>query len=103
MAPALLVDLGLEAIRHPRCRAFVRHITGRAGHSGTAAITAVRPVPQPFGMILTNPSGVPAEDALHRSHQTQRQRKPGNLAGRTQVCIGIESEILELSPRAVYP
>jgi hypothetical protein len=33
----------------------------------------------------------------------QRQRKPGNWAGRTQVYIGIETEILEQSPKAVYP
>jgi hypothetical protein len=33
----------------------------------------------------------------------QRQRKPGNWAGRTLVYLGIQSKILEQSPTAVYP
>jgi hypothetical protein len=81
MAPALLVDVGLEAFRQPRRGLFVRHVAGRAGHSSAAAIAAVRAIPRPSGMVLTNPSGIRAEDAFHRSHQAQRQRKPGNRAG----------------------
>jgi hypothetical protein len=87
MAPALLVDVGLEAFRHPRRGAVIRHIAGRAGHAGTAAITAVRSVPRPQGMVLADPADVRAEDAFHRSHQAQRQRKPGNRAGRAQLCL----------------
>jgi hypothetical protein len=87
MAPALLVDVGLEAIRQPRRGAVIRHIAGRAGHPGAAAIAAVRAIPRPSGMVLTNPSGIRAEDAFHRSHQAQRHRKPGNRAGRAQLYV----------------
>jgi hypothetical protein len=99
MAPALLVDVGLEAFRHPRRGAVIRH----SGHAGTAAITAVRSVPRPQGMVLADPADVRAEDAFHRSHQAQRQRKPGNRAGRTQVQFWNESQILRQSSGAVYP
>jgi hypothetical protein len=65
MAPALLVDVGFEAVWHPRRGAVIRHIAGRAGHAGTAAITAVRPVPRSQGMVLADPADVRTEDAFH--------------------------------------
>jgi hypothetical protein len=65
MAPALLVDVSLEAIRQTRGGAVVPHVTGRAGHAGTAAIAAVRAVPRSQGMVFADPADVRTEDAFH--------------------------------------
>ena len=60
MAPALLVDVGLEAIRQSRCCIFVGHVTGRAGHAGAAAGAGVLAFSRPYRVVLTNPAGVRA-------------------------------------------
>jgi hypothetical protein len=41
----------------------------------------VRPFPRLSGMVLTDPSGVRAEDALPRSHQAQRRESPATGPG----------------------
>jgi len=65
MPPAVLVDLGLEAVRQPRRGAFVRHVADLAGHAGTAAIAAVRTFPGTSRVVFADPSGVRTEDAFH--------------------------------------
>jgi hypothetical protein len=68
MAPALLVDVGFKAVRQPRRRAIVRYVADRAGHTGTAAIAALRAAPWASGMVLADPAGIGAEDAFHPIH-----------------------------------
>jgi hypothetical protein len=97
------IDLGFKAIWHLRRCAFVRDIAGRAGHSGAAAIAGVRPFPRPSGMVLTDPSDVRTEDALHRSHQAQWRESPATGPGERKYSLEMKGEILEQYPRAVYP
>jgi hypothetical protein len=91
MAPALLVDVGLEAVRHPRWRAFGGRVTGRAGHFGAATIAAVLAFPWPSGMVLTNPAGVRAEDALHRiTPDESGSESPATWPGERKYACGMK-------------
>jgi hypothetical protein len=65
MAPALLVDVSLEAIRHPRRLAVRWSVAPRAGRAGRAARAGMRSLPGPAGMLLANPSAIFAEIAGH--------------------------------------
>jgi hypothetical protein len=86
MPPAVLVDLDPDAFfrQPPRC-AVGRDIADRAGRAGGAAGARVAALPRSFRMALADPAAIHAPHALHRSHQAQRLRKPGNWPGRTQV------------------
>jgi hypothetical protein len=102
-SPAVLVDIGLEAVRQPGRGAFVRHIAGRAGHAGAAAIAAVRAFPRPPGMVLTNPSGIGAEDAFHGCYPAAAAKARQIEPGERKYTLELKVKILEQSPTAVYP
>jgi hypothetical protein len=56
MAPAVFVDLGLEAARHPWRRAVIGGITGRAGRTRSAARACVRAFPRLLRVALADPA-----------------------------------------------
>src|SRR3954453_7990872 len=58
VAPAVLVDLGLEALRHARLLAIFRNIAKRAGHSGCAAVARARAGPRRPRMLLAYPAKI---------------------------------------------
>ena len=60
MPPAILVDIGLETIRHSRRLAVCGLIAKRARHAGGATTAAVRTFPGPSGMLLAHPTAIVA-------------------------------------------
>jgi hypothetical protein len=65
MAPALLVDVRLEASRHPWGLAVRWRVAPRTGCAGRAAVAGVWSFPGPASVLLANPSAVFAEIARH--------------------------------------
>ena len=63
--PALLA-IGVEPFRQTRRFVRRRPIVGRAGRTSAAAVARVWAGPWLIGMVLANPAGVFAEQALHR-------------------------------------
>jgi hypothetical protein len=64
MAPALLVEFGLEALRHPRI--VVARVATWTRSPGGAAGAGVLTLPWFIGVAFTNPAAVLAEGAFHR-------------------------------------
>jgi hypothetical protein len=87
MAPALFVELSLEARRKPRRLVPLGHIAPRAGHAGAAAGTGVLAFPRALRMVLAHPAAVLAEGAAH--DPTNRRTGDGALrlgaSGREEV------------------
>src|ERR1700761_8927304 len=78
MPPAILVDLGLEAVRQPRRLAVIGDVAGWASHAGAPAVAGVRPIPWPSRVVLADPPGVRAEDTSdHGSFTRERPRVTG--------------------------
>jgi hypothetical protein len=72
--PAVVVDLGSEAVRHSRRFALGRPIAARAGHSCRPAHAAVRPLQgRPDAPRIPSPDR--HNGCRRRSHQAQRQRQ----------------------------
>jgi len=63
MAPALLVEFGLEALRHPRI--VVARAATWTRSPGGAAGAGVLTLPWFIGVAFTNPVAVLAEGAFH--------------------------------------
>jgi hypothetical protein len=63
--PALFVDLGSKAGRHPRSIAFAGAIAFRAWSAWRAAAAGMFAIPRLVRMVLTYPAGVLAEGARH--------------------------------------
>jgi len=70
MSPTLLVEFGLKAFRHPRCRIIVGSVAPWTGRSGTAATAGMFAFPWSSGMAFTNPAAVLAEGAIHGAGRT---------------------------------
>jgi hypothetical protein len=67
MAPAVLVDLDLEASgRAPRI--VVWSVAGGAGHAGRAAITSAVAESRPSRVFLAKPAAIIAAAALHANN-----------------------------------
>jgi hypothetical protein len=64
MAPALFVELSLEARRQPRRLVPLGLIAPRAGHAGGAAGTGVPAFPGPLRMIFADPAAVLATGSI---------------------------------------
>jgi len=67
MPPAVFVDLGFEAVRHPRRVAVVGGVADRAGRTRSAARAGVLAFPWLVGVVFTDPASVFAQGAFHRS------------------------------------
>jgi hypothetical protein len=67
LAPAILIELGLEALWQSGLLALSRIIAPRAGHTGRAAFAGVGPVPRHLRVCFAHPTGVFAKSALHWS------------------------------------
>ena len=65
MTPTLLVELGLEAIRHPRRPRPIGHVTPRAGRTGGTAGAGMLAFPWPTRMAFTYLAAVLAQRAFH--------------------------------------
>jgi len=65
MAPALFVELSLEARRQPRRLILQGRIAPRAGHADAAAGAGVPAFPRPLRMIFADPAAVLATGAFH--------------------------------------
>ena len=70
MAPAVLVDVGLEAFGHPRRLAIHGLIAKRARHPRSTAAAAVRAFPRPARMLLAYPSAIVAACADSHARQS---------------------------------
>jgi hypothetical protein len=81
MPPAVFIDLGFEAARHPRRVPVVGRVADRAGRTRGAARTSVRAFPGLIRVALTDPAAVLAEGAFHRSHQMERKRELCSIGG----------------------
>jgi hypothetical protein len=66
MAPAVFVDIGFEAARHPRRVPVVGGVADRAGCARSATRTGVLAFPWLVLMPLTDPAAVSAKGAFHR-------------------------------------
>lgn len=65
VATAVLVELGLKALRQPRLLAVGRHIADRARHTGGAAGTGTWTIPRPTRMFFADPAAILALSAFH--------------------------------------
>ena len=63
--PLIAVDVRNEVSGHSRPLVFLRLIAGKTRHASAALATARPGVPRLVGMLLTNPSGVVTNCALH--------------------------------------
>src|SRR5271163_2217728 len=68
MPPAVFVDIGFEAARHPPCVAVVGGVADRAGRTGSAARACVRAFPWLLCVARADPAAIVADGAFHRSH-----------------------------------
>jgi len=73
VAPAVLVDLDLEALRHTRLLAIFRNVAERAGDSGSATTAAVPAFPWSPWMLLAHPSAIVAARTDGPARQPLRQ------------------------------
>src|ERR1700721_2251043 len=67
MAPALFVELSLEARRQTRCLVLFGRIAPWAGLAAAAAGTGALAFPRPVRMVLAHPAAVLAKQALHQA------------------------------------
>ena len=73
----LSLALLVEPTRHPRRVLGVVLIAPRAGCASTPAVAGVLAFPRLMGMVLTHPTAVFAEGALHRDRvDKMHQQKP---------------------------
>jgi hypothetical protein len=67
MAPALLVEFGLEAFRHPRRAIIIARVAPPAGSPSAAAGAGALTFRWTVRMVLAHPATVLAEQAFHRN------------------------------------
>jgi hypothetical protein len=75
------LSIRLKAFRQPGRLAFGRLVALKTGHPGAAAAAGVRTFPGLVGMVLANPAGVLAEQALHRAALSQRHQRYAQFGG----------------------
>jgi hypothetical protein len=76
MAPAVFIDIDLEAFGHARLFPIFRDVAPRAGHAGGSAAASLGSVPRTAGMGLANPTAIVAEGAFHLATFCDGSRSP---------------------------
>jgi hypothetical protein len=76
MAPAVFINVGLEAFGHARLFSIFRDVAPRAGHAGGSAAASLGSVPRMAGMGLANPTAIVAEGAFHLATFCDGSRSP---------------------------
>jgi hypothetical protein len=70
MTPALFVEFGFKAFRHPRCCIFVARVAPWTRSSGAATGAGVLAFPWSIRMGFTKPAAVLAKWALHQANRS---------------------------------